>query len=234
MFKKFEINTNGVDYCVGDVHGCVSRLYTFLAKIQFNPETDRLFSVGDLVSRGPDSENVLDLLNESWFHSVLANHEQMVIDACDPTKPWAENLLFQNGGQWFFKLDHIKQKEIGWAFESLPFMIEVEMPNGTTFGIAHADVPFNDWNKAKERLYQEDEQVKNFMLWDRSRWQGTLVGDVKGVDYVLVGHTPVPRAEQENNIIRLDTGAVFLDKFEEFKKGFTIFNMTDFEFITER
>ena len=233
MFKKFEINTNGVDYCVGDVHGCVSRLYAFLAKIKFNPETDRLFSVGDLVNKGPDSENVLDLLNESWFHSVLANHEQMVIDACDPTKPWAENLLFQNGGQWFFKLDHIKQKEIRWVFEALPFMIEVEMPNGTTFGIVHADVPFNDWNKAKERLYQEDEQVKNFLIWDRSRYNGNLAGNVIGVNHVLVGHTPVENVVQENNIIRLDTGAVFLNKFAEFEKGFTIMNMTNFEFISE-
>ena len=129
--------------------------------------------------------------------------------------------------------DHIKQKEIAFAFECLPWMIEVEMPNGTTFGIVHADVPLNDWNKAKERLYQEDEQVKNFLIWDRTRWKGTLVGDVVGVEHVLVGHTPVESVVQENNIIRLDTGAVFLNKFQEFEKGFTILNMTDFKFISE-
>ena len=233
MFKKFEINTNGVDYCVGDVHGCVSRLYAFLAKIQFNPETDRLFSVGDLVNKGPESENVLDLLNESWFHSVLANHEQMIIDSHDPYNSTADDALFVNGGGWYFTLSEKERDSICWELSSLPFMIEVEMPNGTTFGIVHADVPFNDWNKAKERIYQEDEQVKNFLIWDRGRYNGNLAGNVIGVNHVLVGHTPVENVVQENNIIRLDTGAVFLNKFAEFEKGFTIMNMTNFEFISE-
>lgn len=233
MYLKFEKNLLGRDFCVGDIHGEYGRLLTMLKRVGFNEKVDRLFCVADLVNRGANSDQVLDWLTQSWFHSVRGNHEQMLIDACDPTNPWAENLLFQNGGQWFFNLDHIKQKEIGWVFEALPFMIEVEMPNGTTFGIVHADVPFNDWNKAKERLYQEDEQVKNFLLWDRTRWQGTLIGNVDGVDYVLVGHTPMDTVVQENNIIRLDTGAVFLNKFAEFEKGFTIMNMTDFEFINE-
>lgn len=234
MFIKFGPNVKGRDFCVGDCHGSFDRLLSFLNKIEFDENKDRLFCVGDTIDRGANSDQVLDWLSQPWFHSVRGNHEQMVIDACDPYNSAAEAVLFLNGGQWWFNQDHVKQKEIAFAFESLPFMIEVETPSGISFGIIHADVPFNDWNKAKERLYQEDEQVKNFMLWDRSRRQGTLVGDVEGVDYVLVGHTPVPEAGQENNIIRLDTGAVFLDKFEEFKKGFTIFNMTDFEFITER
>lgn len=233
MYLKFEKNLLGRDFCVGDIHGSFDRLLSFLGKIGFNERADRLFCVGDLVDRGANSDQVLDWLSQPWFHSVRGNHEQMLIDACDPTNPWAENLLFQNGGQWFFKLDHIKQKEIGWTFEALPFMIEVEMPSGVTFGIVHADVPFNDWNKAKERIYQEDNQVKNFLLWDRTRYQGTLTGNVEGVDYVLVGHTPMSTVVQENNIIRLDTGAVFLNKFAEFDKGFTIMDMVNFEFISE-
>lgn len=205
----------------------------FLDKLGFNYEHDRLFSVGDLVNRGPNSDQVMDWLEQPWFHSVRGNHEQMVIDACDPTNPWAENLLFQNGGQWFFKLDHIRQKEIAFAFESLPFMIEVETPNQVSFGIVHADVPWNDWNKAKERLYQEDTQVKNYLIWSRDRVNGYTQGDVVGVDYLVVGHTPLPEYQQENNILRLDTGAVFNGKYAEYDKGFTLLNLHTMEVTYE-
>ena len=233
MYLKFDVNTKGKDYCVADIHGCFDRLIAFLHKTGFNEKKDRLFCVGDLVNKGPNSDQVLDWLSQPWFYSVKGNHEQMIIDARDPYNSFADDLLFKNGGGWYFMLSEKERENVYWEFSSLPFMIEVEMPNGTTFGIVHADVPFNDWNKAKERLYQEDEQVKNFLLWDRTRWQGTLTGNVDGVDYVLVGHTPVGDVIRENNIIRLDTGAVFLNKFQEFEKGFTILNMTDFKFISE-
>lgn len=233
MFLKFEQNTAGVDYCVGDCHGEYDRLISFLHKIGFNEKKDRLFCVGDLVNKGQNSDHVLDWLSQPWFYSVRGNHEQMIIDSHNPYNPTVDDVLYMNGGRWYFTLSEKERENVYWELSSLPFMIEVKMPNGTTFGIVHADVPFNDWNKAKERLYQEDEQVKNFLLWDRTRWQGTLTGNVDGVDYVLVGHTPVSNVVQENNIIRLDTGAVFLNKFKEFEKGFTILNMTDFKLISE-
>ena len=233
MYLKFDVNTIGKDYCVGDCHGCYDRLISFLHKIGFNEKKDRLFCVGDLVNKGPNSDQVLDWLSQPWFYSVRGNHEQMIIDSHNPYNSTSDAVLCMNGGRWYFMLSEEERENVCWALSSLPFMIEVKMPNGTTFGIVHADVPFNDWNKAKERLYQEDEQVKNFLLWDRTRWQGTLAGNVDGVDYVLVGHTPVGDVIRENNIIRLDTGAVFLNKFQEFEKGFTILNMTDFKFISE-
>lgn len=232
MFVKFEPNVKGQDFCVGDIHGEYDRLISFLHKIGFNEKKDRLFCVGDLVDRGPNSAQVLEWLSQPWFFAVRGNHEQMVIDAGGSIES-LKDILYWNGGGWFFSLSEEKQQEIAFELSCLPYMIEVKMPNGTTFGIVHADVPFNDWNKAKEHLYQEDEQVKNFLLWDRTRWQGTLAGNVDGIDYVLVGHTPVGDVIQENNIIRLDTGAVFLNKFKEFEKGFTILNMTDFKFISE-
>ena len=119
MYLKFEQNVKGRDFCVGDCHGEYDRLLTMLKRIGFNEKVDRLFCVGDLVDRGSNSDQVLDWLSQPWFHSVRGNHEQMLINACDPTNSWAESLLFQNGGRWFFNLDHIKQKEIGWAFEAL-------------------------------------------------------------------------------------------------------------------
>ena len=229
MYLKFEPNTKGVDYCIGDIHGCFDRLVGLLKVVQFNEKVDRLFSVGDLVDRGPNSDQVLNWLEQPWFHAVRGNHEQMVIDANDPYNTEAAGCLFMNGGQWFFQENHNTQKEIAFAFECLPFMIEVFTPSGVSFGVVHADVPWNDWNKTKERLYQEDTQVKNYLTWSRDRVYGYTQGDVVGVDYLVVGHTPLPEYQQEGNILRLDTGAVFKGKYAEYKKGLTMLNLHTME-----
>jgi len=74
-FKHFERNTQGRDFAVGDIHGHFTRLQAALEAVDFAPEVDRLFSVGDVVDRGPESERVLDWLAQPWFFAVQGNHE---------------------------------------------------------------------------------------------------------------------------------------------------------------
>ncbi|MEX0606558.1 MAG: metallophosphoesterase, partial [Halofilum sp. (in: g-proteobacteria)] len=42
-------------WAIGDLHGCYDDLQQLLEAIEFAPERDRLWFVGDLVNRGPDS-----------------------------------------------------------------------------------------------------------------------------------------------------------------------------------
>ncbi|MCA4078770.1 metallophosphoesterase, partial [Pseudomonas kurunegalensis] len=53
--KRFAANRAGRDFAVGDIHGHFTRLQAALDSAGFDPAIDRLFSVGDLVDRGPDS-----------------------------------------------------------------------------------------------------------------------------------------------------------------------------------
>lgn len=49
-------------YAVGDLQGCLEPLQCLLQKVNFNPQIDRLWLVGDLVNRGPQSLETLRFL----------------------------------------------------------------------------------------------------------------------------------------------------------------------------
>lgn len=57
---------NGADWCnifvVGDLHGCYTLLMNELDKVSFDPARDLLISVGDLVDRGAENVECLDLI----------------------------------------------------------------------------------------------------------------------------------------------------------------------------
>ncbi len=73
-------NSQGKDYIVGDLHGCFSLLERLLSAVHFDESRDRLFSVGDLIDRGPESLRCMQLLDETWFYAVQGNHELMMAE----------------------------------------------------------------------------------------------------------------------------------------------------------
>ncbi len=76
---------NGADWrnvwVVGDLHGCYTNLMNRLDAVGFDPAQDLLVSVGDLIDRGTENVECLDLINQPWFRAVRGNHEQMMLDA---------------------------------------------------------------------------------------------------------------------------------------------------------
>jgi bis(5'-nucleosyl)-tetraphosphatase (symmetrical) len=64
-------------YVVGDIQGCYQPLRRLLAEVDFHSGRDELWSVGDLVNRGPHSLETLRFLYRlgSAFTGVLGNHD---------------------------------------------------------------------------------------------------------------------------------------------------------------
>ena len=67
VHQHYAANLAGRDFVVGDVHGCFTKLQAKLDELAFAPEVDRLFSVGDLVDRGQESELAYEWLSKPWF-----------------------------------------------------------------------------------------------------------------------------------------------------------------------
>lgn len=64
-------------YAIGDIQGCFHAFSTLLNRLKFNPETDQLRLVGDLINRGSSSLEVLRwcVQHQSCVKVVLGNHD---------------------------------------------------------------------------------------------------------------------------------------------------------------
>ena len=76
-------------YAVGDIQGCAAEFEALLEAIAFEPGSDRLWLVGDLVNRGPDSVGVLRrviALGDSAT-CVLGNHDLHLLATAAGVRP---------------------------------------------------------------------------------------------------------------------------------------------------
>lgn len=207
LVKRFQKNTAGKDFAVGDIHGHFTLLQKALDEVGFDPEKDRLFSVGDLVDRGHECEQVMSWLDKSWFHPVRGNHDDYVCrhDTCD-TGNW-----LQNGGAWFMALAWADKQEFAAQFRELPIAIEVETDEGPV-GLLHADCPFPSWRYLIEKLEDGAEgnpgllrSIKNACMWSRRRMELEDPAGVDDIRALVVGHTPIVRPVSLGNVIHIDT-----------------------------
>ena len=224
--KRFAANTAGRDFAVGDIHGHFTRLQMALDAAGFDPAVDRLFSVGDLVDRGPECRAVIDWLAKPWFHPVRGNHDDYVarFDTCD-----VENWVY-NGGSWFAGLAWDEQREFAVQFRDIPIAIEVETEGGL-IGILHADCPFSSWDQLRTELEAPESNkrlklVQNTCMWSRSRVEQLDETFVTGVRALVVGHTPMKRPAVLGNVHHIDTGGWMPER-----GYFTLLNLETLETI---
>nr|WP_201747617.1 metallophosphoesterase [Enterobacter hormaechei] len=192
-------------WAVGDLHGCHGNLMRRLDEVSFSPAEDLLISVGDLIDRGTENVECLELLQMPWFRAVRGNHEQMMLDALSPNGN--VNHWMANGGDWFFRLDYDKErlaKALVELVRQLPFIIELSTSGQKTV-IAHADYPAESYQFGQDIPLHE-------VIWRRTRIinaQDNIGGPITGADRFVFGHTPARSPLTFWNQHYIDTGAVF-------------------------
>lgn len=209
IIEEYEVNTEGRDFVIGDLHGCYSQFKHTLKEISFDKKKDRIFSVGDLIDRGSNNKQCIELLTKPWFHSVMGNHEQMMIEAQHNVSMFHSWCI--NGGGWNSS-ENISEKDwknyISLA-KNMPLVIKVKTKTGKTIGISHAQPPRDcNWND-KDNI----SKGLNTLLWARS-----LISQPEenipyhiGVDRSYHGHTPLTNNTSlvKGNCHWIDLGCVY-------------------------
>jgi len=192
-------NEAGRDFIVGDIHGHKDLLMEQLLYLGFDTNKDRLFSVGDLIDRGPNSLDCLKLLDAPWFFAVRGNHEQMMME-------WALGQGWPNWhndyGMWTDGLDDSEIAHWAERLMALPISMTVAGEDYSV-GICHAEPSGFEWDDMilDESCFQQ-------MMWGRKVLMGnTDPRPVQGIDITLHGHTPVSNIRRVGNRYFLDTGA---------------------------
>jgi serine/threonine protein phosphatase 1 len=207
---NYDRNPYGKDFFVGDIHGEYEKLEYALFNVGFNKSCDRLWSVGDLVDRGPESLKCLSLTDHPWFYAVKGNHEQIMIDATtmgDEQKAdqWKSvSMWLENGGEWYSNLSSTVQEYADYLIGEAD-----KLPNGIRvgdIGVIHAECPLCDWDLL---AIDQGEHLKAKAMWARTRISYGVQSLVQGVTAVVVGHSPVKDVTVLGNHVYIDQGACF-------------------------
>lgn len=193
-------------FICGDIHGCIDQLRQALHDVGFRKVRDRLIALGDLVDRGPASAEVVRLLDEPWFDSIMGNHEELMLGALDGEADMLGCHLM-NGGGWFAALSDDEREALGKRVRKLPYAMTVRTPSGRSIGLVHADFPGTDWPDFIAKM--ETPQVRDYAIWSRERIGDAKHGDIApatGVDHVYFGHTPIKEPVTRQNMTWIDTG----------------------------
>lgn len=182
---------------VGDIHGCYDELMALLEKVDLGPN-DRVVSVGDLVTKGPKSREVLQLfMSDARLTSVIGNHDLAL------RRRWnGEDVDLKPAQKETNK--ELKPEKDAYAsyFNRLPFVIDLD-----THLVVHAGL------RPNVELYSQttgDLTRLRTLGGDRESDEGTPWYHVYyGEKTVLFGHWPAPEPRRGKKAIGLDTGCVY-------------------------
>ena len=210
LVKIWDKEIKGKLWAVGDIHGCYNLLMSRLKEIGFDFENDLLVAVGDLVDRGTQNIQCIELLSKPWFTSVRGNHEDLCISGLHNES--YKRCHVANGGEWFYMLDGQAMYNIAKTFAELPVVLEINH-NGKKFGFVHGHIEQNNWDEFKETFTQEPTAFRDpseLAMWGRERLneENQQYAHVSGVDAVIMGHTVTQKPCKRDNCYWIDTGAV--------------------------
>ncbi|MBB3259127.1 serine/threonine protein phosphatase 1 [Paraburkholderia bannensis] len=195
-----EANARGRDFVVGDIHGCMTAFEQLLAEIDFDTQRDRMFSVGDLIDRGEQSERALGLLENDWFYPVLGNHEEAlcaVVDGRLPRHRW-----YELGGEWAQALSDGELAGYAARLRNLP-LVRIVGEGPQRFNVLHAEFRGNDEQLSAGNF---EATVRRRMLWGRDL-AFSVAPSRQDLSITYCGHTTMREVRQIGAHRYIDTGA---------------------------
>lgn len=187
---------------IGDVHGCAEEFEALLRTLKLKPK-DRVFQVGDLVNRGPNSHRAIKLAKEYNVRCVLGNHEVRLLKAKK-----------QNSITGLKSYDHRTMKQLtkaDWNFlKKMPPYIH--KPKRKIIIVHAGFLPEPAWHKqdidtiTQIRVVDTDgNAAKRDTAPDKPSWAEHW----NGTHFVVYGHAARREVFKRPGSIGIDTGCVY-------------------------
>lgn len=168
-----------MDYCISDIHGQYDLFCRLMDRIDFG-SGDRLFVMGDMIDKGPDSVRLVKLVfSMPDVYPIAGNHEHVFLN-------YYHNLM-RESEDYDAVLEKLRNyfadgSLLDWAIvdqlEALPYYTETERFIGV-----HAGLKVKD-----DRLLSVSETSVNTLVYDRAFKEPDLLPE--GGKCVFFGHTP--------------------------------------------
>lgn len=182
---------------VGDIHGCYDELVALLDRVGLCA-ADRVVAVGDLITKGERSRDVLDLFSrDPRFAAVVGNHDLALL------RYWqGEEVVLKPAQERTRKELNADKKRYTAYLAALPYLIDL----GTHL-VVHAGVRPGVTQAAQTRA---DLTELRTLGPDRTSREGLpWYALYNGPQTVLFGHWPARTPRRASHAIGLDTGCVY-------------------------
>ena len=183
-------------YICSDIHGQYSLYKRMLADVHFS-DSDRLYIIGDIIDRGPQSIEMLqDIMGRENVFCLLGNHELMMLEYVSSSGQQASYWCTENNGglvtkRAFEKLKAEEQDAVVDYLKNLYLQIEIE-EGGKVFLLSHSSF-LKD--KGTVKWQDLDSRTVFHTVWD-SPWRlWEYISPKKYREdgrFHIIGHVPVP------------------------------------------
>ena len=193
-------------WIIGDVHGEYEKLLALLKKL---PKDARICFTGDLVDRGNNSAEVVNLVIKNNYECVLGNHEYMM------KKVLNEEIYISrwmsNGGaktmKSYFKYPDEKLLEHMGYINKLPHFLYYEIEGSKPLVVSHSYMHDIWVNKD----YRYDKNILDNMIWKHMFDKENFTPKKEKTNNIfnVFGHSIVKEVIITDNYAMIDTGAVY-------------------------
>jgi serine/threonine protein phosphatase 1 len=206
-------------YVIGDIHGCIETLKALHSQLE--PDSI-VYSVGDLVDKGPNSMDVIDFCIDNDIKVIKGNHEFLYsiymkrhLDNVNVrnnkwSKEWGGDLTIKS-----YRYNKNKIKKHLEFIDDMPYYYEVRV-NDKNYFITHGfGLPYYD--------VKDDEKTQRALM--SNRLHGDFY-DIKNVDELskhdvinVFGHDAFDEVKRHDLYLGIDTGCVYGNKLTAIELG---------------
>ncbi len=182
---------------VGDIHGCYDELVALLDKVGLRA-TDRVVAVGDLITKGEQSREVLDLFSgDARFAAVIGNHDLALL------RYWRGEHVTLKPAQERTRTELEPDKKRYRAYlAGLPHLLDLGR-----YLVAHAGI--RPGVLVAEQSLADLTELRTLGPDRTSRTGLPWYALYNGPQTVLFGHWPARTPRRGSYAIGLDTGCVY-------------------------